>query len=255
MHPDITLGHLTVVPFSLSTVLLEWKVIPSDGHHCITSYNIQVSGRDGSQWGAQTPGRNHSFLLSGMQLEPLEEYTYCVTVNIPSTQTGPFKNVSPSVKQTSIVIFQGMHHKSYSPCRWWLCSFYCLMLGYNSTMHTYIQNLTLQLTSLLWWLVAVKVIKSRLNGRYTVLTQNQQHRMILIYLLQAPPPAPLRSALTGYLLHYHSYDEDHTIQLPLNATSTSYMLNNVTICVFNITVAALSETGPSRNNPSVRLGM
>ena len=101
----IVLENLTVVPVSLWTVLLEWKVIPSDGHHCITSYGIQVSGRDGSQWGAQTSGRNHSFLLSGMKLEPLEEYTYCVTAIIPSTQTGP------TVKQTSLVEVQGMYTK------------------------------------------------------------------------------------------------------------------------------------------------
>ena len=67
-HADITLEHLTVLPLTLSTVLLEWKVIPTDGHHCITSYNIQVSGPNGSQWETQIPGGNNSFLLSGMQL-------------------------------------------------------------------------------------------------------------------------------------------------------------------------------------------
>ena len=72
---------------------------------------------------------------------------------------------------------------------------------------------------------------------------------------QAPHPVPLGSPLTGYLLYYHTFGDDSTIQLPLNTTSTSYMLSNVTTCTFNITVAALSETGPSRNNPSVRLGM
>lgn len=107
LNADITLDRLTVVPVSLSTVLLEWKVIPAGSHHCITSYNIQVSGPVGSQWVAQTPGKNNSFLLSGMQLEPLKEYTYCVTANIPSTQ------VSLTVKQTSNVTLQGMHHKSY----------------------------------------------------------------------------------------------------------------------------------------------
>ena len=101
----IVLENLTVVPVSLSTVLLEWKVIPSDRHHCITSYNIQVSGQDGSQWEEHIPGGNQSFLLSGMKLEPLEEYTYCVTVNIPSTQTGP------TVKQTSLLEVQGMYTK------------------------------------------------------------------------------------------------------------------------------------------------
>ena len=102
----IVLENLTVVPVSLSIVLVEWKVIPSDGHHCITSYNIQVFSPNGTQWGAQTPGRNQSFLLSGMQLEPLEEYTYCVTANIPSTQTGP------TVKQISLGEVQGMYHKT-----------------------------------------------------------------------------------------------------------------------------------------------
>ena len=102
----IVLENFTVVPVSLSTVRLEWKVIPTDGHHCIRNYNIQVSGPDGSQWRTQIPGSNHSFLLSGIQLEPLEEYTYSVTANIPSTQTGP------TVKQTSIVEVQGMYYKS-----------------------------------------------------------------------------------------------------------------------------------------------
>ena len=102
----ITLEHLTVVPLSLSTVQLEWKVVPTDGHHCITGYNIQASGPNGSQWGAQTPGGNYSFLFSGMQLEPSKEYTYSVTANITSTQT------VPTVKQTSIVEVQGMFHKT-----------------------------------------------------------------------------------------------------------------------------------------------
>ena len=82
-------------------MLLEWEVIPTDGHHCITSYNIQVSGQNESQ----TEGENNSFLLSGVQLEPLKQYTYSVTANLSSTQTGP------SVKQTSIVEVQGMFHK------------------------------------------------------------------------------------------------------------------------------------------------
>ena len=81
------LENLTVVPVSLSNVLLEWKVIPSDGYHCITSYDIQVSSPNGSQWEEHIPGGNHSFLFSGMQLEPSKEYTYSVTANILSTQT------------------------------------------------------------------------------------------------------------------------------------------------------------------------
>ena len=106
LHADITLEHLTVVPLTLSTVRLEWKVVPSDGYHCITGYNIQVSGPNGSQWRAQIPGENHSFLFSGIQMKPSKEYTYSVTANILFTQTGP------TVKQTSILEVQGMFHKS-----------------------------------------------------------------------------------------------------------------------------------------------
>ena len=76
----------------------------------------------------------------------------------------------------------------------------------------------------------------------------------MIFFLQAPIPTPLGSPLTGYLLQFHTYDEDSTIQFPLNNISTFYMLGNVTACAFNITVAALNQTGPSRNNPPVCLG-
>ena len=103
--PDVALENLTVVPVSLSSAQLEWKVIPPDGHHCITSYNIQVSGPNGLQWEEHIPGGNNSFLLSGMKLEPLKEYTCYVTANISSTHTGP------TVNQTSLVEDQGMHHK------------------------------------------------------------------------------------------------------------------------------------------------
>ena len=71
-------------------------------------------------------------------------------------------------------------------------------------------------------------------------------------LLQAPLPVPLCSPLSGYLLHFHIDETKSTIHLPLN--TTSYMLNNVTACAYNITVAALCQTEPSKNNPSVRLG-
>ena len=84
---------------------MEWKVVPTDGHHCITGYNIQFFGPNGSQWGTQIPGGNNSFLLSGVQLEPSKEYTYSVTANISSTHTGP------TVKHTSLVEVQGMFHK------------------------------------------------------------------------------------------------------------------------------------------------
>ena len=88
LNADITLDHLTVAPVSLSTVLLEWKVIPSDGHHCVTSYNIQVSGPNESQWAEQIPGGNQSFHFTGLQVIPLQEYTYCVTANLPYDQIG-----------------------------------------------------------------------------------------------------------------------------------------------------------------------
>ena len=50
---------------------------------------------------------------------------------------------------------------------------YCTIYWYLFT-YTYMQNLTLQLTLVLRWLVAVKVTKSTLNGRYTIQIQNQQ---------------------------------------------------------------------------------
>ena len=81
-NADIMLDHLTVAPVSLSTVLLEWKVIPSDRYHCITSYNIQVSGPDGLQWKEHIPVGNQSFNFIGLQLIQLQEYTYCVTANL-----------------------------------------------------------------------------------------------------------------------------------------------------------------------------
>ena len=105
-HADITLDHLTVVPLTLSTVQLEWQVVPTDGHHCITGYNIRVSGQNESQ----IMGADNSFLLCGVQLEPSKVYTYSVTANISSTQTGP------SVEQTSIVEVQGMFLQHTSVC-------------------------------------------------------------------------------------------------------------------------------------------
>ena len=106
LHADVALENLTVVPVSLSSVQLEWEVIPTDGHHCITGYNIRVSGQNESQ----ICGGNKSFLLCGVQLEPSKEYTYSVTANISSTQTGP------SVEQTSIVEVQGMFLQHTSVC-------------------------------------------------------------------------------------------------------------------------------------------
>ena len=81
-------------------MLLEWKVIPSDGHHCITSYIIQVSGPNGSQWEEEIPGENNSLYFTGLQLIPFQEYTYCVTANLLHGQIGP-------AKQTLTVNLQG----------------------------------------------------------------------------------------------------------------------------------------------------
>ena len=80
--PDIVLENLTAVPVSLSSVLLEWKVVPSDGHHCITSYNIQITGPNGTQWEEQIPGGNNSFHFTGIQLMHLQNYTCCITANL-----------------------------------------------------------------------------------------------------------------------------------------------------------------------------
>ena len=98
----IVLENLTVVPDSLSSVFLEWDVNPTDGYHCITDYTIQVTSQNGSQWEAQTPGNISSFLLSGLRLTPLQEYTYCITANIPPNQVGP------TVKEISTVELYGM---------------------------------------------------------------------------------------------------------------------------------------------------
>ena len=98
--PDIALENLTVVPVSLSTVLLEWKVIPTDGHHCMRNYNIQITGPNGSQWEEHIPGGNVSFLFTGLQLMHLQNYTCCVTANLDHNQIG-------SIQQTLTVELQG----------------------------------------------------------------------------------------------------------------------------------------------------
>ena len=67
-------------------MVLEWEVIPTDGHHCIRNYNIQVSGPNESQWGEEIPGASNSYYFTGLQLIPLQEYTYCVTANISYDQ-------------------------------------------------------------------------------------------------------------------------------------------------------------------------
>ena len=103
--PDIILENLTVVPDSFSSVLLEWKVIPSHGQHCITSYDIQITGPNGSQWEEQIPGGNDSFLLTGLLLMHLQNYTCCVTANLYHNQIG-------AINQTITVELQGelMHN-------------------------------------------------------------------------------------------------------------------------------------------------
>ena len=80
--PDISLENLTVVPDSFSSVQLEWKVTPTDGHYCIRNYNIQIAGPNGSQWEEEIPGSRHSYHFTEIQLLPLQEYTYCVTANL-----------------------------------------------------------------------------------------------------------------------------------------------------------------------------
>ena len=85
---DVLLENLTVVPDSSLSVELEWKVVPTDGHHCIRNYSIQIAGPNGSQWEEQIPGSSQSLNFTGLQLIPFEEYTYCVTANLLRGQIG-----------------------------------------------------------------------------------------------------------------------------------------------------------------------
>ena len=103
--PDTVLENLTAVPDSFSSVLLEWKVVPTDGHHCITSYSIQITGSNGSQWEEQIPGGNDSFHFTGLQLMHLQNYTCSITANLDHKQIGP-------INQTITVELQGelMHN-------------------------------------------------------------------------------------------------------------------------------------------------
>ena len=103
--PDVVLENITVIPDSFSSVQLEWKVTPTDGHYCIRNYTIQIAGPNGSQWEEQIPGSNHSFLFTGLRLMHLQNYTCCVTANIHHNQIGP-------IKQTLTVELQGelMHN-------------------------------------------------------------------------------------------------------------------------------------------------
>ena len=86
--PDVALENFTVVPEPNSTVQLDWKVSPTDGHQCIRNYNIQIAGPNGSQWQEEIPGSQHSYHFIGIQLLPFQEYTYCVTANLLYGQIG-----------------------------------------------------------------------------------------------------------------------------------------------------------------------
>jgi len=70
-------------------------------------------------------------------------------------------------------------------------------------------------------------------------------------LLQAPLLTPLSSPLIGYRLHYHINES-----IVKNVTATSYTLRRIppgSVC--NITVSALSNAGPSKNNTSIQFGV
>ena len=107
---NITLEDLTVVPDSSTSVQLEWKVTPTDGHYCIRNYNIQITSPNGSQWEEQIPGSNHSFRFTGLQLMHLQNYTCCVTANLDHNQIGP-------IKQTITVELQGEVMHNYHHCK------------------------------------------------------------------------------------------------------------------------------------------
>ena len=98
--PDIVIENFTVLPDSFSSVLLEWKVVPTDGHHCIANYDIQIIGSDGSQWEEQIPGGNDSFHFTGLQLMHLQNFTCSITANLSHNQIGP-------IQQTLTVELQG----------------------------------------------------------------------------------------------------------------------------------------------------
>ena len=71
--------------------------------------------------------------------------------------------------------------------------------------------------------------------------------------MQSPLPILLGSPLIGYFLQYHVYDNTSIVELP--ASNTSYTLDQVPSgALYTITVSALNDVGPSKNNPSVQLG-
>ena len=98
--PDIVLENFTAVPDSFSSVQLEWKVVPSDGHHCIRNYSIQITGPNGSHWEDEIPGSSQSFLFTGLELLHLQNYTCSITANLSHNQIGP-------INQTLTVELQG----------------------------------------------------------------------------------------------------------------------------------------------------
>ena len=108
--PGVVLENLTVVTDSFSSVLLEWKVTPTDGHHCIRNYNIQVSGPNGSQWEEQISGSNQSFRFTGLQLMHLQNYTCCVTANLDYNETA-------FINQRITVELQGKLMHNYQHCK------------------------------------------------------------------------------------------------------------------------------------------
>ena len=76
--------------------------------------------------------------------------------------------------------------------------------------------------------------------------------IIILSLLQPPLPILFAAPLTGYLLQYNVFDNTSMIELSLN---TSYTLDSVPSgALYNITVSALSDVGPSRNDPLIQLG-
>ena len=115
--PGIVLENLTVVPDSSSSVLLEWKVTPTDGDHCITSYNIQISGPNGSQWEEKIPGSNHSSHFTGLQMMHLQNYTCCVTANVDHNQIAPIEQTITVELQRELMHYVQVCCKSVSGSR------------------------------------------------------------------------------------------------------------------------------------------
>ena len=73
---------------------------------------------------------------------------------------------------------------------------------------------------------------------------------IKLTCIQAPLSDLFVFPLTGFLLEYCFYDITTTVELP--ALNTSYTADSVPcVAFYNITVSALSDVGPSKNNPSV----